>query len=342
MILKDFVDEYKFVYDTLLPCEDYFNKADILIKEYFSKISSTTSKYFKIPGPNSSHQQQLVNELSEAISSTYNNITILITMSFEFYGALKILELHDFKNPKLQILVKDFTQSSHAAIDVTNLIIKSQLSGMKKEELLSSLVSPLQGSIKSYHTLLNLYKQFLTVNDMLLEPLPDNIANDQCYEDFCLQSLNPTVDIADISSSLMELSYFFENLGRLCNDTGGKDYYLRKIETGSLLTIFATAVPIIIASVKLIDYCYPKFMQWRQLYFTDKEQQLKLGSEEIKAIKELLEINPDIPNADELLETASVRLFKYFKLNPNFKVNEKEYKTNMDIKLLQKKDSSNE
>lgn len=26
MILKDLVDEYRFVYDTLLPCEDYFNK----------------------------------------------------------------------------------------------------------------------------------------------------------------------------------------------------------------------------------------------------------------------------------------------------------------------------
>lgn len=263
-------------------------------------------------------------------------------MSFEFYGALKVLELHDFKNHELKSLVEVFTKSSHAAIDATNSIIKSQLSGMKKEELLSSLVAPLQNSIKGYHTLLNLYQQFLTVSNMLLEPLPDNVAQHQYYEDFYIQSLNPSTDIVEISSSLMELSYFFENLGRLCNNNDEKDYYLRKVETGSLLTVFATAVPLIIATVKMVDYCYPKFMNWRQLYFTDKEQQLRLSTAEINAVKELLDLNPNIKNADELIETASVRLFKYFKLNPNFKVNDKEYKTTMDIKLLQEKTEQSE
>ena len=57
--------------------------------------------------------------------------------------------------------------------------------------------------------------------------------------------------------------------------------------------------------------------------------------DELQAAKTLLEIRPDLPNADELLETASVRLFKYFKLNPEFRVNKKTYKTNMDMKLLQ-------
>lgn len=334
MVLQEVIEEYKFVYETLSKCEDYFLNADTLIENYFQKVSAATATFFSA-GNADSTRTALATSLAKVIDETFSKITILVTCGYEFYGALKILEVHDFSNIQLKKLVDEFLESSQQSIKASNEIIVAQKQGMKSRELLSGLAIPLHKANKLYYTLKNLYSQFDYVNTMLLEPIPEEAKSSEKYDTLVIQSLTTSSDIQQISDSLEELSYFFENLGRLCNTSGKKDYYLQKIETGSLFTQFLTLVPIIVATVKLFDFCYPKFMQWKQLYYADKTAQLKLAQEEIKTLKELLELNPDIPNSDELLETATARLFKYFKLNSNLKVNGKEYKTNSDILLLQ-------
>lgn len=338
MVLQEIIEEYKFVYETLSKCGEYFSNADILIENYFQNISAATSTFFKA-GNSDGSRNILANSLSKAIDEAFSRITILVTCGYEFYGALKILEIHDFLNFQLKKLIDEFIISSQQSIKASNEIIIAQKQGMKNKELLSSLVIPLQKTNKLYYTLINLYSQLDYINEMLLEPIPKDAQNSEDYDILVIQSLATSSDIQQVSDSLEELSHYFENLGRLCNTSGRKDYYIQKIETGSLLTQFFTFVPIIVATIKLIDFCYPKFIQWRQLYFSDKTTQLKLAHEEIQAIKELLELNPDLQNSDELLETATTRLFKYFKLNPNIKVNGKEYKTNIDTLLLQNKSS---
>ena len=338
MVLQEVIDEYKFVYETLSKCEDYFSNADTLIENYFQKISAATSTFFS-GGINDNTRNILANSLSKVIDETFAQITVLVTFGYEFYGALKILEVHNFANKRLQDLVNDFLESSQCSIKASNEIIVAQKQGMKSKELLPKLVIPLQKTNKLYYTLTNLYSQFDYINAMLMEPIPEEVQNNENYNTLIIQSLTASSDIKQVSDSLEELSQFFENLGRLCNTSGQKDYYIQKIETGSLLTQFFTLVSISVATIKLIDFCYPKFMQWRQLYFADKTAQLKSAREEIQAEKELLEFKPGLQNSDELLETATTRLFKYFKLNPNVKVNGKEYKTNMDTLLLQNKPS---
>lgn len=338
MVLREIIEEYKFVYDTLSKCEEYFLNADSLIENYFQNISAATLTFFS-GNNNDNTRTVLSNSLSKVIDETFSQITILITYGYEFYGALKILEVHDFLNTELKNLVSEFLENSQQSIQASNEIIIAQKQGMKSRELLSGLVIPLQKTNKLYYTLTNLYSQLNYINTMLLEPIPEEAQNSEDYDTLSIQSLTAISDIQQVSESLEELSYFFENLGRLCNTSDKENYYIQKIESGSLLTQFFTFIPIALATIKLFDFCYPKFMQWRQLYFADKNTQLKLAREEIETVKELLELNPDIPNSNELLETATTRLFKYFKLNPNVKVNGKEYKTDMDILLLQSKPS---
>ena len=38
MVLQEVIDEYKFVYETLSKCEDYFSNADTLIENYFQRF----------------------------------------------------------------------------------------------------------------------------------------------------------------------------------------------------------------------------------------------------------------------------------------------------------------
>ena len=334
MILKDYIDEYKFVHDTLEKCYNYFQTAEELLSEYSLGISSCTSTYFAASNANEAARTALANSLAEIVRNTFVNITKLMTLGYEFYGALKILEIHSFKNEKLGQLVSDFIVTSHRSISACNDIIIAQLEGMKKKALLSMLIPALQETIKSYYMLTDMYKQFEYVEQCLLEPLPDEIENDSSYDTLDIQSLIQTEDMGQIASSLCELDKFFEVANRLCDNTSSKNYYLRKVETGSLLTIFYTSVTIVVFTTKLIDFCYPKYMQWKQLYYAGKAEQLKLATNEIEAVKKVLELNPNIENADELLETASVRIFNYFKLNPKFKINGKEYGTQDSIKLI--------
>lgn len=335
MILKDIVEEYCFVYNTLLPCKPYFETADLIITGYFSGITNATSAYFKQTTITDGVKNNLINSLKIAVSQTYDNITVLITKSFEFHSAIGLLNSRQYTNAELDNLIQEFIVSAKDTIESTNVIIREQLSGMKTKELLSKFIPHLQKTNKLYSVLIHLYDQFRYVENTLMEPVPEEIINDDDYQEFSIQSLSPTHDLSDVYNSLFELSNLFENVGRLCELDKKKYYYLRKVETGSLLTAFFTAVPIIMTTIKLFDFCYSKFINWKQLHYTLKEEQLKLATDELQAVKTLLEISPDLPNADELLETATVRIFKYFKLNPEFKINNKTYKTNMDIKLLQ-------
>lgn len=335
MILRDIVEEYCFVYNTLLPCKPYFETADLIIMGYFSGITNATSAYFKQTTITDGVKNSLINSLKVAVSQTYDNITVLITKSFEFHSAIGLLSSREYTNTELDNLIREFVASAKETIESTNVIIREQLSGMKTKELLSQFIPHLQKTNKLYSVLIHLYDQFHYVENALMEPIPEEITNNDNYQEFDIQSLSTTHDLSDIYSSLFELSNLFENIGRLCEIDKGKCYYLRKVETGSLLTAFIASVPIIVTTVKLIDFCYSKFINWKQLHYTLKEEQLKLSTDELQAAKMLLEIRPDLPNADELLETANVRLFKYFKLNPEFRINNKTYKTNMDIKLLQ-------
>lgn len=335
MILTDIVKEYEFVYNTLSPCKPYFEAADQVITEYFSGITSATSAYFKQTAISDGVKNNLINSLNTSIAKTYNRITVLITESFEFHSALGLLSVHHYINTELKSLIDAFTSSSKETINSTNIIIREQLSGMKTKELLSQFIPHLQETNKLYSVLIHLYDQFRYVENALMEPVPEEIINNNDYQEFNIQSLSPAHDLSDVYGSLFELSNLFENIGRLCELDKKKSYYLRKVETGSLLTAFIASVPIIVTTIKLIDFCYSKFINWKLLYYTLKEEQLKLSTDELQAAKTLLEIRPDLPNADELLETASVRLFKYFKLNPEFRINNKTYKTNMDMKLLQ-------
>lgn len=341
MVLKDIINDYQFIDSKLSECEDYFTKCQAIIDTYFEATSAATAKFFSTVS-NDSTRSTFVNDMSTAMSKCFSLITKLNSSAYIFYSCVGVLKSKEYTIDVLAKEISDFEAAAQTAITSANTIIEAQLDGMKKRNLLPPFIKSLQNLFHIYHSLKGRCALLFTVEQQLMEPLPTEITGNVNYEEFNIQSLAPTKDMLHISDSLAELSHFFEIISRLNDSTDSSDkaYYLRKVETGSLLTAFVTTILIVRNTVKLIDYCYPKFLQWQQAYYTTKEQQLKLSMQELETAKKLLEIGPDIENADELLQAASARLFKYFKLNPEFKVNDKEYKTNINILLLQQNETS--
>lgn len=337
MVLNDVIEEYKYVYEILKNCNEYCETAEHLINDYQKTVAMAMSKYY-FSSKSYTDKDDLTNALFASLDDMYNYVTILTT-AYEFYSSIKILEKREFKNDALQKMIKTFTNNSDMAFVLCKELIATRNRALLERELLVSLISYLQNITKDYYTLINLYLQFKNAHTMLLEPLPEEIQDNPNYGTLNIQSLVSIHGITQISDSLVELSNYFENIIRLSNKQDVQKYYIRKIETGSLLTTFAASIPVVIATIKLIDFCYPKFMNWKQLHLASKEQQLKLSIQEIETAKKFLEINNDVENADELIETASTRLFRYFKINPKFKVNEKIYTSDTDIKLLQQNEN---
>jgi len=334
MILNDIIEEYEFVYDTLKPCNDYFQQADVLITQYFSKISSATSKYFKANSSSDTYRNALVSELASGISSAFNQITTLITLSYEFYGSLRILKTHDYKNKELQFLINDFIENSQKSISATNSIIKAQLQGMKTEELLTDLIEPLQTTIKDYHTLVNLYSQFNTAGTLLLESLPEHIQDSTDYSDISIGSSTKSDSFEDITSSISEFGNIVELIGRIKNADVSDRYYIRKIETGSLVIVITGTTISIVAIIKFIDFCFKKYVEYRKALLEIKTMKQEVLKNDLEVIKQLLEISSDASECNELIERATESAFNYFKRNPIFKLNEILYDTGEKIKLL--------
>lgn len=335
MVLKDIVSEYKVIYDLLQNCDEYFTAAEELIKKYYASTSSAVTNYFS-SSQNDSAKSSLATALHKASENTYNAVTVLITKTFDFYGAMVKLKEMSFTIPELNNLINDFIENSNASIAATNNIITAQLANTKSRGLLIDLIIPLQKTVSNYYALSHLYSQIISIENILLEPLPQHIKDTSIYTNLTIQSFSSSHTLDQVTESLSELTQVFSLLDRLHNPSSEKNYYIRKIETGSLLTDLYALTSLAILFVKSIDYCYLKYMNWKQLHYSDKEAQLKLAKEEIATMKEYLEISPDCPGADELIETASTRLFKYFDYNPEFKVNDKEYRRNSEIKLIEK------
>ncbi len=334
MTLSDVIEEYKFVNTTLSNCSEYFDVAENLINRYFAEISGATSTFFSGSTGDTSTRNHLIEALNKSITHSFSTITLLITKSYEFHGALTILDSHSYINSELESLIHEFIAESRNAIKATNDIIIAQLPGMKTQELLSPLIKPLQIIIKDYHTLLNLYSQLCSVNTLLMEPLPEGIEDSDEYCNLQISSNTKTRSFNDLTTSVNHFGIVVELINRLTSTDISEHYYIRKIETGSLIIIITGTTISITMIIKFIDFCFKKYFEYRKSFLEIKTMKQEVVKNDLEILKELLEITEDKPENAELIERATENAFNYFKKNPVFKLNGKLYNTGEETKLL--------
>lgn len=320
MTLSVIIEEYKFVNNTLSNCKEYFTIAEGLIENYFSEISSATSSFFAKNINNSDVRTALVDSLNISITHSFASVTQLITKSYSFHSALTLLDSYNYVNFELESLIHDFIKKAFEAIEATNNIILAQLSGMKTRELFSPLVTPLQALIKDYHTLLSLYSQFVSVNNLLMEPLPEDIENSDEYCNLQISSNTKTTSFKELTASVDNFGTVVELINRLKSNNISEHYYIRKIETGSLVIVITGTTISIAMIMKFIDFCFKKYFEYRKSFLEIKTMKQEVVKKDLEILKELLDITEDNPENNELIERATESAFNYFKKNPIFKL----------------------
>ena len=108
MIFNDIIEDYQYVYDTLITCSEYFSACNELINDYIFSVSEATSKYFQNTTTSDALKNNLISKLNSTYQNAYDTITKMITLSFPFYGSMSKLESFNFKNIDLKKDVEIF------------------------------------------------------------------------------------------------------------------------------------------------------------------------------------------------------------------------------------------
>ena len=350
MIFTDIIEDYQYVYDTLISCNNYFSTCNDLLINYISSMSSATSYYFKLTSVNDAVKNNLISKLSDTYQNAYATITKMITLSFPFYGSMSKLENFNFKNDILKEDVNDFLKYGYAVMEATNEIITAQLPGMKSDALLPKLIKPLQNLLHSYYMLINYSSHLHKIDKLLFEAIPEINDNIDKYNIIELHSMKPLTDFSSFAEDIKSLSSFINQFELLMKfNSENAKIYTQRIENGSLRivwgshTIELTAISDIIKSICegirmfRLTSAEKRAMDenTRSIKIENDKKELAIINSKIKDIAQITNLSPDKPEDIEKLQKLCLPLIRYIYSNPVGTIGEYKYDLNTDLKLIE-------
>lgn len=151
----------------------------------------------------------------------------------------------------------------------------------------------------------------------LLEPIPWNVFGNKNYTDIIIKSSVKLTSLKQISNSISYLADIIDSTIYLLPDETPKDYYIRKIETGSLTTIITGGVALAVLISKVIEWSLNTYSKYQE---TQKTRQEIIGLE-IDNFNKLTDLKIETEKEKFLAEKILNNAIKYIKLNEEVNIN---------------------
>lgn len=332
MILNDLVKEYSSVKTELLPAKKFAEQSEVVVSLYTNSFYKLSTNYYG--GHYTVPKDGLVSDLSSSFSKLYNEISILNSCSRDLYKSLGSLSKLHLNNFVLQKQIESLVTYADNSVDFIYQILEMQLEKAKKESVFLDLINSLNRFVETYNNIFSIEYHFDYCSDLLYEPLPKSIENSDNYSDFTINSLIQSESLSTIADSISSFEKMYENVIRLLELPISERYYIRKVETGSLvITITGTSISLM-ALLKFIDFCFKKYVEYRKAGLEIQSMRQQIVTTDLELAEKTLELNTNLENKAELIEKASESAFKYFKFNPKFKIKDKTYDTGEQIQLI--------
>ncbi len=182
----------------------------------------------------------------------------------------------------------------------------------------SSLYSKLEKTYNCYITLYSNVSFFKSIMSELYNEVPEQIQDNPDYIELNIQSNKETSILPEDIS---------------------KNYYIQKVESGSIFFSIVAASPFIIAIVKTIDYCASIYYKHKNNHIALKiaENELEKAQIMTNLLKQYQEQGLNIENNGEKLEQIEkifTTTMKYLSSNPSGKLNDKDYGIQTEPTLL--------
>lgn len=349
MILTDLISEYKYVYETLKPCADYFSTCTILINKFFSEISVFMSSYSQISSPTDSDRSALITNIRKTFNGSYSDVSKLVIYSYPLYGAMVKFEEYKFKIPALKSSIESFLKNGHAVMDSTNKIISAESYGMRTQSLLPDLIMPLQALMLDYSSLYQHYTQLKDLDEILFEKIPNIDSNADGYNRIELRSLKPSIDMDSFLNDLRNLSSFICQLELIkTTENNSCKIYTQRIESGSLRIIWGSTT-IELSSISDIIRALSEGIKMFRLTSSEKrlkneearalklqndEKELAIINSQIKCVAQITGLSSEEPTDVEKLQKLCLPLVRYLYNNPVGSIGNHKYDINEELKLI--------
>lgn len=332
MILNDLVKEYTIAKAELLPAKKFVEQSKVVTSLYISSFSVLSSnfynEYYNYP------KDGVVTDLKTFFSKLYDEICILNSCCRDLYKSLGTLSKLQFKNSILQEEINNLISCADTSVDFIYQILEMQLEKAKKEGAFLDLISSLNSFISVYSNLFSIANHFDYCSNLLYEPLPKSIENRTDYSDFTINSLSQSDNLSIVANSISSFGKVYENVMRLLELPTSERYYIRKIETGSLVITITSSTISAVAILKFIDFCFKKYIEYKKANLEVQSMRQQIVTTDLELVEKVLNLNPNLKNKSELIEKASASAFNYFKFNPRFRIGDKIYDTGETTPLI--------
>lgn len=349
MILTDLISEYKYVYETLDPCADYFSTCTELINKFFTELSKLFAPYYKETNPTDSVRIKLIDNIRTTFNNSYLGVSNLVRHSYPLYGAMVKFEEYEFKIPALKSSIDSFLKNGHAVMDSTNKIISAESYGMRTQSLLPDLIMPLQVLMQDYSSLCRHYTQLKDLDEILYEKIPNADSKIDGYNRIELRSLKPSIDMDSFLNDLRYLSSFICQLELIkTTENSSCKIYTQRIESGSLrivwgsTTIELSSISDIIRAlsdgIKMFRLTSSekklKNEEARALKLQNDEKELSIINSQINSLAQITGLSSEEPADKEKLQKLCLPLVRYLYNNPVGSIGNHKYDINEELKLI--------
>ena len=192
----------------------------------------------------------------------------------------------------------------------------------------------------------NVYTWYINTHfagDMLLkavnetwEPLPDDLEL-EC-EDIIISSETKGITLVDVSQDVKSLDSFMNNINFLINKDNETNYFLRKVETGSL-SVVISCVTAATSIVSFIFFVIRLCQNTEKRALNNKEKRLKLIGENLDMAKKILDIDSQNTEANEIIQMCGLHILQYLENNPRGTINGESYDIGMEILKIEEKEN---
>lgn len=191
---------------------------------------------------------------------------------------------------------------------------------------------------ETYNYYITLYLNvsfFKSIATELYNEIPEQIQNNPDYTELTIQSNKETSDLQTMSKDIELISNLIINIQALLPEDMPKDYYIQKVESGSIFFSFVAAVPLFKQIVATIDYCATVYYKYRNNHIDLKMKENELAKKQILTnyLEQILNIEINGENLEQAEKSINM-VMKYLDSNPSIKLNDKEYNVQNQTSLL--------
>ncbi len=167
------------------------------------------------------------------------------------------------------------------------------------------------------------------------EPLPEAIEN-KSVEDVIILSETQGASLSDISKDVSSIDNFLNTIRHLIKGITSDNFYLRRVETGSL----EIAISCILGAVQIVEFIflYIKLCQQAEKReLKNKERKLDLINKSLDSAKRILEIEPHNTEVNEIIQKCALSIIEFLESNPKGSINGEKYDIEMENLKIEEK-----